>query len=61
MPNAPPSAVWRQVFRKEFYIFAPVDVPPRVADGLRASVMGAGQNLHFITVPVDLDAWLRAL
>jgi hypothetical protein len=61
MPNAPPSAVWRQVFQKEFYIFTPVDVPPRVADALRTSVMGAGQNLHFITVPVDLDAWLRAL
>ena len=61
MAGQPPSAIWNEVFNKQFYIFTPVDVPQRVQNVIRSSVMGAGRNLHFITVPTDLNAWLRAI
>lgn len=61
MPGQPPSAIWNEVFNKDFYIFTPVDVPQRVQNLIKSSVMGAGRNLKFITVPADLDAWLRAI
>jgi hypothetical protein len=61
MPGATPTAVWKEVWRRRITIATPVEVPAYFQNIVRASVRGAGRNVDFRVVPIDLRRWAAAI